>query len=64
MKTELEDCNPKFIKWAKEHGIGLDFHADWYPWLECWVDGYTKGVSDVKGIMQGTKELENILEGG
>ena len=63
MKTEIEECNPKFIEWCKEHGVGLDYYDDWYPWLECWADGYTNGVNDVKGIMSGTSQLERIMNG-
>lgn len=29
-----------FNVWAKEKGISLDHVNDWYPWWECWRNGY------------------------
>lgn len=58
MYSELDDVNPKFVEWCKEHGVGLEYHDDWYPWLECWSDGYATGVNDVKEIIRGEKIRE------
>ena len=51
--TELEDLNPAFIAWAVKNGIELKFSGDWACWFDCWVDGYTHGVDNVKKIIRG-----------
>lgn len=58
MQIELEECNPKFIGWAVEQGVGLEHRDDWEPWLQCWLDGYTSGVNDVKEIIRGDSNKE------
>ena len=53
MTDTTEDINPAFFTWAEENGINLEHKEDWEEWLNCWVDGYTNGVNDIKKIMQG-----------
>jgi hypothetical protein len=58
VQTELDDVNPKFFAWAKDSGVNLDCEDDWHPWLECWINGYTSGVNDVKNILRGDSDKE------
>jgi len=48
-----EECKPRdhFIKWAEENHVDMTHEEDWKPWWDCWCDGYSRCVEDMKKIL-------------
>ena len=52
MAIDINDVSPKFVDWARDHGVNIEATEDWLPWYECWLTGYTEGVEEIKALIR------------